>query len=624
MQGGFWGKVLTVNLSSGDIGTREVPDELVKRFLGGGGIVAHWLLTGFDNGFVDPGDPLHPDQPLVVMTGLFVGTPLPTACKTTFGGKSPQTGIWNEAIVGGYFGQKLRAAGWDGIIITGQAEDPVYLWISPQGVELRPAEVYWGKDVYHADEHLRQATHPQAQTAIIGPAGENLVKIASIMIGGHEGRAAGRGGMGALMGAKHLKAIVVHGDQKVPVVERPAMMAATKETNAKLKVEAVGLNRFGTAGLVQGNEASGDMPIHNFRGGRFVEGAATTCGQHILESAFVKNYGCFACAIQCGKVITILSGTHQGEHCHSPEYETAAGFGSNCLNPDGNVVVEANDLCNRLGLDTISASGLVAFAMEAYERGIITQKDTDGQALEWGNGEAILSLVTAMAYRDHIGDLLAEGARQAAQVLGHNAQEFAVQVKGLELAYHDPRAFPSMGINYATANRGGCHLEGLTYFVEGGAFPAAHIGYAGPLDRFDPDVEAKTDLAVRMQNLMNVLNALGLCKFLIRGKVSPDEIARWVTLVTGWELTGAELLRIGARLHTLKRIYNVRNGISRKDDILPARLLTHNRGGGAEGSFVHLGKMLSKYYHLRGWDEEGIPTQATIRDLGLEVEAGLS
>jgi len=617
MQGGYWGRVLTVDLSTGTIGQKDVPDELVERFLGGSGIVAHWLLTGLD----DPGDALHPDQPMIIMTGLFTGIPLPTGCKTAFCGKSPLTGIWNEATVGGYFGQKLRASGWDGIIITGRADTPVYLWINPEGVELHPAEVYWGKDVYTADEHLRQATHPKAQTAVIGPAGERLVKIAAVMIGGHDGRAAGRSGIGALMGSKHLKAIVVNGDRKPPVADQKALLEATKAANAQLKTEAVGLTRFGTAGLVQGNEASGDMPIHNFQGGRWAEGAATTCGQVMLEGAFVKNYGCFACAIQCGKVVKLKSGSRQGQVSHSPEYETAAGFGALCLNPDGDVVMEANDLCNRLGLDTISASGVVAFAMEAYEKGLITTEDTHGLELDWGSSDAILGLLHAIAYREGIGDLLADGTRNAAHRLGGNAEEFAIQIKGLEFAYHDPRAFPSMGINYATANRGGCHLEGLTYFVEGGALPADAIKYEGPLDRFDPDAEAKVDLAIRMQNLMNIINALGLCKFLIRGKITPAIMADWVRIVTGMELTMDQLMNIGARLHTVKRLYNVRQGISRKDDFLPPRLLTLDRGGGSAGSFIPLGRMLASYYQKRGWSEDGVPTEQTIRELGLEQEA---
>jgi len=332
----------------------------------------------------------------------------------------------------------------------------------------------------------------------------------------------------------------------------------------------------------------------------------------MLERYFIRVYGCFACPIMCGKVVRNPSREHPGAETHSPEYETCAGFGSNCLNEDPDALIEANDLCNRLGLDTISASVAIAFAMEAYEKGLLDEKRC-GMEIRWGDGAVMVDLVRRIAAREGIGELLAGGVMRAAAELGGSAGEYAMHTKGLEYPYHDPRAFPSMAINYATSNRGACHLEGLTYFVEGGALPAEAIGYEGALDRRVQ--EGKADLAVRMQNYMNVLNALGLCKFIIRGKVGPADIVPWIKAAFGWEISADELMRAGARLHTLKRLYNARLGISRKDDVPPARLLTLDRGGNSAGIFPHIGMLLSDYYRARGWSEEGIPTDEALRDL---------
>ncbi len=608
---GYSGRLLKVNLFDLSTAIEEIDGSLYRNYLGGSGLGAHWLYYDYYYRHA----PLHPEQPLIFIAGLLTGTMVPTACKTSVCGRSPQTGIWSEATVGGFWGQQLRGAGYDAIIITGKAEKPVYLWLSEEGALIRPAGRFMGMDTYAASDEIRKETDPKAQVACIGPAGENLVNLASIMIGGHEGRAAGRCGLGALMGSKNLKAVAVFGRKKVELHDADGLKESVRASMKGIKEATVGLTNFGTAGFVKNLELSGDMPIRNFGSGRWEEGAARTCGQVFLEKGFKRNYGCFACPIMCGKVITVQSGQFSGHEGHSPEYETAAAFGGLCLNENPEAIIEANDLCNRLGLDTISTGGVIAFAMEAFEKGILTSEQTGGMDIRWGNPEAITSLAGMIARREGIGELLGEGVRSAAARLGKNAEEFAVETKGLEYAYHDPRAFPSMAINYATANRGACHLEGLTYFVENGAFPAEDIGFDGDLNRFNQ--ERKAELAARMQDYMNVLNALGLCKFLVRGRVGPARVAGWVSLATGWDMDVGELLKAGERLHNIKRLYNNRLGISRKDDRLPLRLLTLDRGGGSAGSLPHWGKLISEYYRYRGWNEEGIPTHEKLKELDL-------
>lgn len=608
---GFSARVLKVNLFDLSAVTEEIDESLYRKYLGGSGLGANWLYYDYYYRHA----PLHPEQPLIFIAGLLTGTMVPTACKTSVCGRSPQTGIWSEATVGGFWGQQLRGTGYDAIIIVGKAEKPVYLWLSEEGAYLRPADRLWGLDTYATSDEVRKETDPKAQVACIGPAGENLVNLASIMIGGHEGRAAGRCGLGALMGSKNLKAVVVHGRKKVELFDAEGLKESVRSSMKGIREATVGLTNFGTAGFVKNLELSGDMPIRNFGSGRWEEGAAKTCGQVFLEKGFKRRYGCFACPILCGKVITVPSGQFAGHEGHSPEYETAAGFGGLCLNENPDTIIEANDLCNRLGLDTISTSGVIAFAMEAFEKGILTLEQSGGLSIRWGDSGAIVGLVNKIALKEGIGELLGEGVRLAAGRLGKNAVEFAIETKGLEYAYHDPRAFPSMAVNYATANRGACHLEGLTYFVENGALPPEEIGFEGDLNRFNQ--ERKSELAATMQDYMNVLNALGLCKFLVRGRVGPAKVAEWVSLATGWKMDTRELLKSGERLHNIKRLYNNRLGISRKDDVLPMRLLSLDRGGASAGSLPHWGKLISEYYRYRGWDEEGIPSPEKLRELDL-------
>jgi aldehyde:ferredoxin oxidoreductase len=610
---GYMGKLLEVNLTTGETSQRPIGEEYFRKYLGGSGVAARIFIDEFDHRV----DPLSPENPIIFMNGLLTGIAVPTAAKSSFVSKSPLTGIWNEATVGGHWGEQVKRCGYDGIIITGKSEKPVYLWITDEKVEIRPAEHLIGQDVYETSDTIKAETDQKAVVACIGPAGENQNKIAGIMIGGNETRAAGRGGIGAVMGSKNLKAIAARGKLSPQVKDREKLKEQLKAFLPELQKNARGLYDFGTAGGVQGVEANGDLPIKNWTLGDWAEGAAKTCGQYMAEQGItVSHHACFSCSIRCGKDARVDIGPYAGSIGHGPEYETCAAFGANILNDNIQYLVAANDMCNRFGLDTICTGNAIAMAMECYEHGLITKQDTGGIELTWGNGPAVLEMIKKIAYREGIGEVFADGVVNAAEKIGGIAGEFAVHVKGLSVAFHDPRAFTSMAANYATANRGGCHLEGLTYFCESGAFPPELIGFYKPINKRSDD--NKAELAVRMQNFMNTFNALGLCKFLIRGKTKPEDITSWVNAVTGWDLTGEELMLIGERLHNLKRIYNVRLGISRKDDMLPPRLMCHDRKTGAAGGILpHMGRLLSEYYSLRGWTEEGIPTEEKLTQLGL-------
>lgn len=614
MTHGFYGKILEIDLSTGKHWETAIAEEDYRHYLGGSGLAARI----FDERGYEKNSPLAEEAPLLVFTGILTGYNIPTACKAAFCGKSPATGIWAEAIVGGYWPAVFKTIGYDGIIITGKADKPVYLYFGAGEFSIKKASSLWGKDVYETVEKLQGEHGEKTRVAAIGPAGENEVLISAIMIDGHDARAAGRCGLGAIMGSKNLKAIAVtKSEQLPPLYDKEGLSEARKKVLPTIREKAKGLSDFGTAGGVPVVEKLGDLPIRNWTGGSWTEGAAKVSGQAMAEEFFVKHYACFACPIRCGKEMKVPLGPHKGTVSHGPEYETIAGFGAMCLNDDPAYIIAANDLCNRLGIDTISGSAVVAFAMELYEHNLIPPDILGDLNLQWGNGEAILTLVRKIAYREGLGEYLARGVRKAAKEFGPLAEEFSVESKGLEFAFHDPRAFTSMAIVYATGNRGACHLEGLTYFNENRAVPGSLFGLQ---DEYDPHgSEGKALLAKTMQDYMVIFNALGLCKFLNRGHVVPANIAEWVSKVTGWDFDQKELLTAGERIFNLKRKINCKLGISRKDDTLPPRLLVHDRQeGNAAGSLPHLGKMLYEYYNLRGWSLEGIPLPETLKRLGLE------
>ncbi len=615
MSYGFMGKILEVDLTSGTTQERPSQEADFRKYLGASGVAGKILMEEFDSSV----DPLDEKNPLIFMAGLLTGTGVPAAAKSSVVSKSPLTGIWCESTVGGHVGTQLKKCGYDGIILTGKSDRSVYLYITDEQVELKPADHIIGKDTFATSEAIQSETGDKAQVAAIGPAGEKMSKMASIMAGGNEARAVGRGGMGAIMGSKNLKAVALKGNQKIQTYDSDDLKTQIKEFMPTLKEGTKGLHDYGTAGGVMTVEANGDLPIKNWTLGEWEEGAKKTCGQYMEEYGItVSHHTCAGCPIRCGKDARVDVGPFKGTVGHGPEFETLSAFGSNLLNEDIYHLVAVNDMCNRFGLDTIETGNTTAMAMECLETGQISQDQLDGIELTWGNGPAIMDFVEKIGKQEgKVAEYFGQGVLAAANKLTGLAEEFAVHVKGMSVAYHDPRAFTSMAANYATANRGGCHLEALTYFAEGGAWPPEPYGFDKPLEKHSD--ENKAELAVNMQDYMDAYNALGLCKFLIRGKTTPEHIVNWINAVAGWDMTQEELKQAGERLHNMKRIYNVNLGISRKDDQLPPRLEYHDRETGAAGGILpNMSKILTEYYQHRGWNKEGIPTEKKLSELGLD------
>ncbi len=597
MSGPYAGRWLRIDLSEGTVEEEAFTEEEVRQWLLGSGMAAYL----FDRGLEPDRDPLDPASPLLIFNGLLTGTFAPAAARTSWCGRSPLTGIWNESNVGGHWGAQLRFAGYDGLVITGRAPSPVYLWIDDDRVEVRDGAHLWGLGTFETHDRLREETDSGAQVACIGPAGENRARLAGVMVGGRaHNRAAGRGGMGAVMGSKNLKAIVVRGrrDRKAVTQSRPSLNAVVRDLNRYIRSRSEGMSLTGTAGGIPAAEHFGGMPLKNWQEGSWPEGAKAISGQAIRESIWVKDTFCHACPVGCGKAVRVSSGPYAGEVLEGPEYETLCGFGGNLLIDDLEALATLNARCNDLGLDTISTSGVIAFAAEAVERGMISAEEAEG--LTWGDPQPVLALVDRIARREGLGDLLAEGVRAAAQRLGPEAERFALHVKGLEPAYHDPRAFVDMGLNYATASRGACHLESATYWR---GYGIEWPGWQeGPRDRFASDEET-VRLVIAFQDFLAVYNPIGLCKFMVKGGLDPVRTAEVVAAATGWEWTADDLMRTGRRIFDLKRRINERLGVTRADDTLPYRFLHEPRPSGtAAGVLPDLGAMLPLYYELRGWE----------------------
>jgi len=606
----YAGRWLRVDVTSGKIKEEKISEEEVRTWLLGSGLAAHVLRENLD----PSRDPLNPASPLLVFNGLLTGTFAPAAARSSWCGRSPLTGIWCESNMGGHWGAELRFAGLDGLVITGRAPSPVYLWIHDGEAEVRDATHLWGSGTFEAHDRLKDTTDPKAQVACIGPAGENQVRLAGVMSGGQaHNRAAGRGGMGALMGSKNLKAIVVRGHDRPTYPDPGRFRALVRETNAFIRERSEGLSLTGTAGGIPATEHFGDLPLKNWRDGSWPEGAQAISGQTIRESLWTKDTVCFACPVGCGKAIEVKEGPYAGTWGEGPEYETLAGFGGNLLIDDLPALVAINTRCNQLGLDTISTSGVIAFATEAMERGLI--EPDGGPRLAWGEPVPVLALVEQIAHRQGLGALLAKGVRAASDQLGPEARAFGPHVKGLELAYHDPRAFVDMALNYATANRGGCHLESLSYWR---GYGVEWPGWQdGPRDRFASD-EATVRLVIAFQDFLSTYNPLGLCKFIVKGGIEPIRTVKLVNAATGWDWTADDLVQVGERLFNLKRLINLRLGVIQADDALPRRFLAEPRPSGtAAGVLPNLERMLPRYYELRGWDTEGRPTRERLEQLGL-------
>jgi aldehyde:ferredoxin oxidoreductase len=607
MPKGYTGKLLWVDLASGKVTTTVLDEATAQTFLGGSGLGVKVIRDHIKT----IRDPLDPSNVLCFMPGLLCGTAVPGANRTTVCALSPSTNAWGEARAGGAWAPTLKYAGYDGAIFTGKATQPVYVWIENERVEIRPADRLWGKGFFETDERLLAQTHPDAIVAGIGQAGEKLSAMACVMFEGRYARSAGRTGMGAVMGSKNLKAVVVRGTGGVAVADGVGLMKRAAAYGGKEKSRFKRNFELGTAGGVVATEAFGDMPIRNFLGGRWADKAERVSGQTMFKKYGRHERSCLSCPSNCTLVVAV-PGTAVG---HAPEYETIGAFGSMCDCDQIEVIALCNELCNDYGLDTISAGNTIAFVMEAFEKGLLSEADLDGVRPTWGNADAMVALLHKIGKREGIGDLLADGTKPAAGRLGKDLADMLVEVKGVEVPMHDPRAFWSNALNYAVSNRGACHMEGVTFTVESG-LPFPDLGYTAPMNPYIPD--GKAELNAKMHDLMVLYDGLGICKFYIVVSHGPTVLAEWLNYCTGWKMSPDELMRIGERIFTAKRLVNAARGLTRKDDYLPKRLLSvAQRDDIGPVDPAGMERMLAEYYRLRGWDANGAPTKARLQALHL-------
>jgi len=556
---------------------------------------------------------LDPENRLIIMTGPGEGTMLPGAGRAVVVTKSPLTNHFIDSYFGGHFGGELKYAGYDGIIIQGKADKPVYLLIEDDEVSIKDAEGLWGFDTFQTQFKMREELGEDICTLTIGPAGEKMVPLACIISGVN---AAGRGGTGAVMGSKNLKAIAVKGSKDVTVADIEGFKKYVKDVVERVKAHpgtGKNLPAYGTTASIKTNNDLGILGTRNWQQEQF-EGAVDINGTTTKEKYGAGSITCMACPIACSQVTSVNKGIYKGAITIGPEYETLFALGSNCGNSNIESIVRGDQMCDEYGIDTISTGGVIAFAMECYEKGIIGKEQTDGLELTFGNHEAIISLIEKIARKEGFGEILGQGVKKAAEHFGQGAEKFAVHVKGLEVPAHSTRGLPGMAIGYATSNRGGSHQDGRA--------TAERIG------KVDRDVtEGKGRYAVHVQRMTALCDSIITCRMTenIYGLIGiTDDHVQMVRLITGMNVDKEELIDIADRIYTLERAFNIREGDeSRKTDTLPGRFMEEPiPSGPSAGKVISrelLDKLLDEYYEERGWDKTtGYPTPETLQKLGLE------
>ncbi len=602
----YMGKILRVDLTGGILQDELLDEGYARLFVGGSGLAARYVYDMVDSST----DPLGPENPLIFMTGPLVGTAMPSAGRHSVCGISPLTGIWGEANSGGFFGNELRKSGYDGIIFTGRSKEPVWLSIVEGQARLHPAADLWGLDSYQTQVRVQELLgDPKARVACIGQAGENLVLMAGVM--NDSGRAAARTGLGAVMGAKRLKAIGVSGSAPVPVASLEGFKAAVRDILAVDKEDMAiqALRLAGTAGYVNMGLMYGDMPIRYYQRGEW-EQAEELSGVMMATQYQNRNLACYRCPIGCTRE-TRAPG-YGIDKVDGPEYETLGALGSLLMVSDLEQVIYMGHLCNEYGLDTISAGATLGLACELFEKGLLTSADTGGIEIRFGSSQAFIKLLEMMAYREGFGDLLAEGSASLAERFG--APDLAVTVNKLEVPMHDPRAFSGMAVTYALSPRGACHMEGDMYGVDTGQGAPVELGVI-PGDRFD-DSEQKGRISALSQAWRNLYNSLTLCQFHNPGV---ELLLEALNHATGWNWEAEELMLAGKRIVTIKRLLNAKLGLRRDNDRLPELLMRPLPEGGTEGFVPDLERMLVGAYAEFGWDpQSGMPGLEAMRELGLE------
>lgn len=598
--GGFNGRILTIDLTGRKTGVETFGEAEVRKYLGGRGLAAYYYAKE-----IPPGcDPLGPGNEVVFMTGVLTGTVIPASTKFSLATKSPETGHYTTSNAGGDFGPLLKRAGFDGLIVRGVSDEPTWISIEDGEVEFHPAQELWGKDTLAVSGLLAQAK-PGASSLCIGPAGEAKVRLSTIQV---DGRSFGRGGAGAVLGSKNLKAITVKGTGEIPLADSEGLKAALPELIRGVRNAKPDLTEFGTGQLTEVINAYGCYPTRNFTTAVF-EGAGGISARTMKERYWVKNTACWRCPIACTKQCEVKDGRWAGAKS-DPEYESIWALGGHCGISDFGAVLEANALCDAYGLDTMSAGYMVGFAMELYQRGLITRADTGGLELAFGSGEALMGGLKLIAERRFLGDLLAEGVLGVARV-HPEWRKYLVHVKGSPFAAYDPRGFIGMGLSYGTSSRGACHNVG--------GWTITDELISGKYDRFSP--EGKAHLVRTLQDTRAYLDSLGLCtnaRKPLGFTDSPQEVV--LKLVTGLDLT-PDLMAIGERIYSLERLCLNQEGLTADDDQLPERItrepLPEGQGQGHCLDLATYQKMLQEYYQERGWDRQGRVRPETLQHLGL-------
>ena len=600
---GYFNRFLSIDLSAGLVETVSLPPELLSDYLGGSALGARLFADS-------PGPrvpPLAPESPLYIMAGPMVGTTWPGSSRFAVCGRSPLTGIWGESTSGGAFGAQLKRAGFDGVWLTGQADRPVYIHIEDTRAAIEDAAGLWGKDAYDTIDALKEKYQGQGRVRVmaIGPAGENLVKYASIV--NDKAHHFGRTGLGASLGAKKVKALVVRGSGRVPLADEEAYKQARAQALADIKESMIcgSFHDLGTNAAMDLGMMTGDVPIKNWALGE-AEEVLTGLGGPAMDETIIRGRAyCFACPIGCKPVVEVTTPGLEVPKGPGPEYETCGSFGSMIMNGNLEAVAKVNSLCNRFGLDTITAGGTVAFIMEAFEKGRLTGNDADGLDMTWGNMDAVLALIEKIAARQGFGDRAAQGSAALARELGPEADDYLVAVKKLELPMHDPRAFHGQGLAYMMSNRGGCHLQHSDQALEQGMVSWPELGLEEDYEA--QASEGKARLVMISENIGQTANALCVCHFVHWAQGNENLLAGF-NAVTGQGLSLDELAEKGRRAWVLKRALNNLMGITAEDDRLPRRVLTALTEGGAEDSVPDESLMKREYYEIRGLDPQGRPT----------------
>jgi aldehyde:ferredoxin oxidoreductase len=608
----FTGKILRVNLDKETTSTETMEETFYRRHFGGRGLISYILLNELEPKI----DPLGPKNKLVFACGPVTGAPVSGSGRNSVGAKSPLTGAYGEAEAGGFWGAELKQAGFDAIIVEGKASSPVYLWIDDQKVELRDASRLWGLEIRKSQERIQtELDNKKVKLAQIGPGGERLVRYACVI--NDMNHAAGRCGMGAVMGSKNLKAVAVKGSTKVPVSKPKRLGNLAKWMAQNVQNLAYSLHTFGTGDGMDAMEATGNLPVRNFRDGDFPE-VDQIDARTAKEQVVVGMGTCFACAIACKKEVKVEGSWSVDPEYGGPEYETLASLGSNCGVSDIKAVCKANELCQRYSIDTISTGVTISFAMECFEQGILTTDDTGGMDLSFGNAESMVKMVELIGEKHGLGALLAEGTKRAAEKIGKGAEEFAVNVKGQEVPMHDPRLKRGEALGYAVSPTGADHVHNIhdtfLYPQLPKRYHSLGILEPVPVEDFGPK---KVRLYKYVGDWRTLNNFLVMCLFPPWSVNQKTEIVR---SVTGWNTTAFELMKVVERGNTLARIFNLREGFTEKDDWLPPRFFKPKTSGALNKTSVNpqeLQKAKLLYYDMMGWTEQGVPKQSKLDELDI-------